>query len=140
MKRDSKNVLLYIEPENIDEEIVIDKFSIKVFNAMSPIIFDNKKDRLGSIGIKNKKPVFTKGIYSMGHHTCICGANSTGYDILLDEESGLITNYLCLHYLVCHRSEVPKDELEKIRSLDTSITLNPQDREKFNVLAKIPIN
>jgi hypothetical protein len=40
------------------------------------------------------------------------GPTSTGYDTKL--ECGLVTNHLCLHYLVFHRSAVPKSELKKL--------------------------
>jgi hypothetical protein len=33
---------------------------------------------------------------------------------------GLETNSLCIHYVACHRSEVPAEELAKILALPTS--------------------
>lgn len=137
MKLDSQRVLLYIEPSGNKEPPVIDKFSVKIFNGMSPIHFEIKKEYMGTIGNMHRKPVFTPGIYTMGHHECVCGATSTGYDILLDDgKSQIITNMLALHYLVYHRSEVPESELTKIGNLNFSITLDEKDMEKFNTLAQ----
>jgi hypothetical protein len=143
MKINSDRVLLYIEPKNVDKNVVIDEFSIKVFNALVPIIFNHSKNlknpNIGSIGYHKRKPVFNQGLISMGHHECVCGAHSSAYDILLDDgKNQIITNYLALHYLVCHRSEVPKEEIEKIRKLNFSITLSGNYEDRFNLLAQYP--
>jgi len=52
-----------------------------------------------------------------GVHTCACGAQSDCTDVVLP--NGTVTNTLCVHYLACHRDEVPASELEKVAQLDS---------------------
>jgi len=47
-----------------------------------------------------------------GVHTCICGINSDNRNWIL--LNGVITNSLLVHYVECHRSEIPESELEKL--------------------------
>jgi hypothetical protein len=59
-----------------------------------------------------------RGISWMGYHTCICGAKSTACDwsiVLADRR--LTTNSLAVHYVACHREEVPSDQLAMLESL-----------------------
>ena len=48
-----------------------------------------------------------------GWHTCVCGARSDNKDWFLPD--GTMTNSLMVHYVECHRDEVPDSELEKLR-------------------------
>lgn len=61
--------------------------------------------------------VFSKASQSRtrykGVHTCICRINSDNADWILPDE--VITNSLLVHYVECHRSEIPESELEKLR-------------------------
>lgn len=47
-----------------------------------------------------------------GWHTCSCGKASDNKDWLLP--NGVITNSLFLHYVMCHRQEIPQSEIDKI--------------------------
>lgn len=52
-----------------------------------------------------------------GQHTCTAddGAMSDNADHWV---GGLETNSLCIHYVACHRAEVPQAELDRIASFD----------------------
>jgi hypothetical protein len=118
-----KNVLLYIEPKNCKSEPIIDELTIKMFNAIKEAI---DEDHIGTLNSKNR---FTIGIMTMGHHQCVCGAISSGADYLLN--NGLITNYLCVHYVAYHRDEISEEELDKVKNLQSSNILNDSDKLKF---------
>ena len=47
-----------------------------------------------------------------GSHSCICGAASQSYEVITPQ--GRITNSLLVHYIECHRDEVPEEELIKL--------------------------
>lgn len=53
---------------------------------------------------------------TLGWHECICGAKSATHDFRIPDHN-LIINSLCIHYLACHREEVPQDQLDLIASL-----------------------
>lgn len=52
----------------------------------------------------------------LGIHVCICGARSRNYDFFLP--NGMLTNSLCVHYLACHRAEVPLDQLATVEAFE----------------------
>lgn len=55
----------------------------------------------------------------MGYHTCVCGAQSSSSDwsiVLTDRR--LTTNSLAIHYIACHRDEVPKEQIEALEALE----------------------
>lgn len=52
--------------------------------------------------------------YMKGVHITNCGARSDNRDHWIN---GILTNSLCLHYIMYHRSEVPESDLQKIREL-----------------------
>lgn len=54
-----------------------------------------------------------------GVHTCRCGEQSDNKNHTVHAADGtaLVTNSLCVHYLMYHRDEVPESELEKVRQL-----------------------
>jgi hypothetical protein len=57
-----------------------------------------------------------------GWHTCVCGAGSGCCDLWVkigDKE--LKTNSLAVHYMACHRDEVPADQMKLIEAL-TAVT------------------
>lgn len=53
-----------------------------------------------------------------GFHVCACGAVSDNHDHFIGSGGGLLTNSLCIHYLAFHRSDVPKEELDKAYTLE----------------------
>lgn len=52
------------------------------------------------------------GTHYKGWHDCICGARSGSCDLVLPD--GTITNSLLVHYVECHRAEIPRSELAKL--------------------------
>jgi hypothetical protein len=50
-----------------------------------------------------------------GYHTCFCGERSRNHDYLL--KNGMITNSLCVHYVMCHRSKINKNDIKKLDEL-----------------------
>lgn len=47
-----------------------------------------------------------------GWHMCVCGEWSDNVDHILPD--GVVTNSLMIHYIECHREEVPESEIEKL--------------------------
>ena len=54
----------------------------------------------------------------MGWHTCACGAKSDTCDYVMPD--GRITNSLMVHYVQCHRQDVPRSELGKLVAYSTA--------------------
>ena len=52
---------------------------------------------------------------TLGIHVCRCGAPANAGDYQIGNK--FITNSLCIHYLACHRNEVPEDQLTSISTL-----------------------
>ncbi len=97
-------MLLYIESKNQkSKQPVLDEKTKKMTAAF--------KDSKGT-GVAFSDRKFLDGATTFGFHACICGAHSTSVDYLLP--GGIVTNYLCVHYLAWHRSEVPQAEIDKI--------------------------
>jgi hypothetical protein len=99
--------LLFIEPtQPASKEPVIDGLTRRMTAALN-----------GSVGGTNDgwQGAFRPGGGWRGVHTCVCGVNSSNRNFQL--EDGTITNSLCIHYLAHHRDEIPKSELDKVRSL-----------------------
>ncbi len=103
MKFQSKNTLLYIEPENESTKLTIDEITMKMFNA----IMNHTK-----VGILLNGKLIENDNWR-GFHFCVCDEMSSCNDYLLP--SGHITNSLCVHYVAFHRDEVPKEDLIKIK-------------------------
>lgn len=88
--------LLFIEPKRAkSNEPVLDYLTELVENAF-----------------KLAKPC---GPYWKGVHTCVCGEHSTNHNYLLP--NGWQTNSLAVHYMKYHRSEIPKQEIQKVQKL-----------------------
>lgn len=105
----SPNALLYIHPKNKPlEKPIIDRYTLKLLLYMMNYKYTG-------LMMGNN---FLRGATSKGVHTCTganCGDRSDCYDFLLP--GGPATNSLALHYVALHRSEVPKEELDKIRRM-----------------------
>lgn len=84
--------LLMIEPKNIAEEPIEDELTRKTLAVW-----------------KNCTP--SENAYR-GFHRCICGETSSNRDYYTPK--GRITNNLIVHYIKYHRSEVPKEEIQKL--------------------------
>ena len=124
MKIEGDKTILFIEPTGKkSDDPVIDTLTIKMFNALNKSIKTNNRGHIGGNGN------FTKGLYTLGVHECICGKGSTSCDYMLS--SNQATNFLCVHYLAYHRDEIPMDEIKKVESLDESDILEEADNEHF---------
>lgn len=79
-----------------------------------------------------------------GPHQCACGARSDINWWRVGGEPGWPTNSLCIHYLAYHRDEVPAEELEKVRALNTDGVeptpeeLHPPPPKRAARLARMP--
>lgn len=79
-----------------------------------------------------------------GPHQCACGARSDINWWRVGGEPGWPTNSLCIHYLAYHRDEVPAEELEKVRALNTDGVeptpeeLRPPPPKRAERLARMP--
>jgi hypothetical protein len=99
--------VLYIIPRQPkSEESVNDELTMCMKEAF-------EEGKIGSLNYNDGN--FSVNLQTLGHHTCVCGATSTGYDVLIHERYA--TNYLCEHYLMWHRQEVPESELNKVRNI-----------------------
>lgn len=67
-----------------------------------------------------------------GWHDCICGACSGNVDLWV-EISGkkYLTNSLAVHYVACHRDEIPQQQMKLIESLQG--TVEPTAKELYGV-------
>ena len=64
-----------------------------------------------------------------GMHTCKCGATSTNFDVFLPDKT--LTNSLMVHYVSCHRDEIPASEMVKLKQKIANIgTPVPKETEK----------
>jgi len=62
-----------------------------------------------------------------GSHRCVCGASSTSFT--LKTPQGRETNALLVHYVECHRSEIPRYELVKLYAEYMNWDLEKADME-----------
>lgn len=110
MKLNKKGVLLYIHPAGAASAVsVADDLSRRLACELSRVV------AMGSVNYAGR---FCEGERTMGVHVCTgagCGARSRSYDLKLP--CGLATNSLALHYMMYHRDEVPKDDLNKVQSM-----------------------
>lgn len=59
------------------------------------------------------------GARRRGFHRCSCGAHSDNAEHVLP--GGVITNSLMLHYVLCHRAEIPESEITKLRRIGAAL-------------------
>lgn len=53
-----------------------------------------------------------------GFHGCVCGMSSTNRDYYVEIDGHRMkTNSLAIHYLACHRDEIPGIEMNKVYGL-----------------------
>ena len=106
--------ILYIEPKNEIKSMIIDDVTKKLTS-----IWNKREPSLTSF---------------FGMHSCVCGAHSSSTDYLLINKTGkmFMTNSLCIHYVACHRSEIPKDEWNKVLELVEGATEG--ETSKYDVM------
>lgn len=117
---DQSNFLLFIEPKTVNPDYVYEDFEFATFcesvyngehkHFFEPLRLALKQAKWGIMG----KEFELHGRY-LGHHTCVCGAQSYGHDFLLP--NGMVTNALCAHYILYHYAEIPRSELDKLDRL-----------------------
>jgi len=114
MIRDDKTkFLLYIEPtsEQKGQIMIDDEWTMLLRVAMSE----------GKLGTSNySEPgepeiIFDEDKRYKGVHFTEDGVSSANYDILLP--NGMITNSLCVHYLLWYRLAIPSTDWEKLKDL-----------------------
>jgi len=91
----SDEFLMMIEPQEAAEEPIEDRIT----------------EMARTVG---RAAVASDHVYK-GHHTCMCGATSDNRDWVLP--GGVVTNSLMIHYVECHRREVPTAELLKLQRI-----------------------
>lgn len=103
MINDGPGHLLYVEPTGPCTEPVIDNLTRRVAAAFHR-------------GQSN-------GVRFRGWHHSACGANSDNTDYVLQRADGrsFTTNSLAIHYIACHRSEIPLEEIAKITQLPETL-------------------
>ena len=65
-----------------------------------------------------------------GIHTSACGEHSDNRDHICP--NGMITNSLMVHYIECHRDEVPQTEIDKLNAMKLEekikVAIKPSNR------------
>jgi hypothetical protein len=91
--------LLMIEPKSAKcEPTLIDPLTMKMAGALKHA---------------------SRGVRSRGFHCCACGVISGNCELFVElDGKPVLTNSLAVHYLACHRSEVPYSEIEKVERLE----------------------
>jgi hypothetical protein len=99
MIKNEKKYLLFIEPQSKKMEEDID-------------------DELTVFAQHLKETMTSNHDQTKGFHSCRCGKAHSGsvtYSVSVAGEK-MITNSLLVHYVKNHRSEVPEEELNKLRA------------------------
>lgn len=90
--------LMYIEPKNKKTETPVNDYLTKYAEYLETKFKDNP------------------GPAYRGFHTCACGCRSHSRDYYVSVAGKqMMTNSLLVHYVRDHRSEVPEEELEKLK-------------------------
>jgi len=110
-REDDSNFLLYMEPKNPKQDYIDDELTETIKKA-----FEKSKSGIAYYSNLKDNGEFTEGRGGWrGWHVCGCGECGGNKEYLL--ENGMITNYLCVHYVAEHRDEIPKSELLKLKKL-----------------------
>jgi hypothetical protein len=105
----NENGFLMIEPKKKGRTVIIDDITMKVTAILR----------------KAKEVAHYKG-----SHTCICGAKSGSADLVVKVcGRRLGTNSLAVHYVACHRNEIPRVQLRMIVESRYSYRENPTMQE-----------
>lgn len=104
-------------------------YNLKIMAISKGILFIDPKGKKSQVpvideatrkmtaAIRLSKPgVLRRGMEIRGIHKCVCGAISPGHNFVLPNNEE--TNALCVHYLAYHRSDVPREQLEKVLKLE----------------------
>lgn len=113
MVRDDKSkFLLYIEPspEQKGKIAINDEYTSLFRLALSEAKLG--KSNFKETGVPEE---FKEGNKHRGTHKCADGMESTQQDYLLP--TGLITNSLCMYYLMFYRMAISKNDWDKITEL-----------------------
>lgn len=130
--------LLFMEPQKPCTGPIIDQYTKKITGAFNQAIAMGGSNYSDGVNAE-----FAEGVVTRGWHTCFCGAHSSNADYLLkinSEESSVmvhenprdffnskecnktagrvVTNSLCIHYIACHRREIPQEVLDVIMLLE----------------------
>tara|TARA_Y100000310_G_scaffold55023_1_gene50423 strand:+ start:11970 stop:12515 length:546 start_codon:yes stop_codon:yes gene_type:complete len=148
----AEGYLLFLEPQNKATESFIDEYVVKmqVMLDESKQGIDIEGATLERREEADKRDIeeygrtysgiesrakYKGGVFEMGpgaqwrgFHCCTACAKvySENYDFLIEHEDpnkSVVTNSLCLHYLMCHRDEVPEDQLEFIDNFTSDALL-----------------
>ena len=149
-----RGFLLFMEPTKSASDAIVDGYTKKMTGAF-------RKGKEGASGYSLGLPHFLEGLGSKGWHTCECAyhAMSSNKDSLLRTteantqvvlfkdmksfsngetantevlEGAVITNSLCIHYVACHREEIPVTVLKRIMLL----VGEPADPTEEELMAK----
>lgn len=106
--------LMMIEPENPHVKPISDDLARKAHDLLA---------------------ITVNGTTYKGWHTCVCGAHSGACDLVLPD--GTITNSLLVHYVECHRSEIPRSELAKLLIAHKEFCENGVEDEDMEIKEKL---
>lgn len=112
-RNDKTKFLLFIEPKKEQ------KSAMPVEDENTQLLRVALAD--GKLGISNygdigaKEATFKEGDRWKGFHIADDGIHSGNYDILL--ANGMITNSLCVYYMMYYREAIPMNDWDKIKEL-----------------------
>lgn len=124
---DNSKFLLYIEPkiEDKSEQPENDEIAMVLRLALA----DAKKGSANYTDLDDLHGKFTEGSGYKGWHTCCDGTKSSNWDYQL--KNGMITNSLCVHYVMWFRKAIPQEDwlkIEKIQQLYGRVQSQNQKR------------
>ena len=109
---DNSVFLLYIEPRKEDKSPI--PLEDEISEIMVRAIYESVSGT-ANYSSTNEPERFRSGSGYRGVHTTSCGKRSSNNDYLL--KNGMITNSLCVYYLVYYRDSIPKSEMDKVYEL-----------------------
>ena len=111
-REDNSKFLLYIEPKAEDKSATPKNDEISAIMALA---LYNAKRGTANYSNTEEELRFHEGNGWRGWHSTECGKHSTGNDYLLP--NGMITNSLCVFYLMYYRDVIPATEMKKVNEL-----------------------
>lgn len=107
---DDKHFMM-IEPGSVSRDVAQDPEAREAIKKLAKSEAIN--DEMTSMAIRvMARAVIKPGYAYKGFHICSCGELSDNHDWVMPD--GRITNSLVVHYVQCHRSEIPRSEIAKL--------------------------
>lgn len=152
MRIHNLDFFLYKKPINAPHPPIIDKYTKKITGA-----FCKAKYKL-FLHQHNSPALISSNSEYNRFDSCSCGAKNLNYDVLLETKeeittkffpdvqafkyrddnkviyiNAIIANFLCIHYVACHRDEINPKELARILLLTGEEIKPTPEKIQFNI-------